>query len=582
MDLRDLGEPGEVEDTDVTVRPRGLVVDNDPELAEGVRNILNLGFRRFRWEVDWVMSHSALAACQLVQDEPPFDFAIVDYDLGPYENGLSVVKELRNTSTDCYILVITGETDSHPAFTDRSKRAGADHAIIRHRLNLEEPDTSNRDDDWDGFSLARRIRKHMIIQDRADGLTITFAKDTSVQSMLYSLGDPSGTHRDVMTRGEHIARTLILNCLERDDDAGAALHVEHLAPGRSGAHVCKVLRSQAGQPDETFVIKIGLDQAALDEERRANENAVRVLTPQVLIELTGGLRTDPASGYSALAARLARDAVTLASWLHDPSTTVEQAKNVADELFGAHLARLFQLNLRQRRGATGWITMSPVHQLRVHDALSTYGDVWAHPQGADRPDADELGAVLREYVDFGSLPNVDARLLDEDVIFVNAFGDLHATNVLVQKVGQPRPVLVDASRYGAHHWATDAARLVVDLVLQVRRPGVESMLWSSLADEYGFAESLCHCSSATIDEVAEHPVDAFIAQVVAKLREYLRLTDLGLREAVWHWQWHIALAREYLRQGSRPGMVPPRAVLALSSAARHLTLAAESLVVAEK
>jgi hypothetical protein len=45
----------------------------------------------------------------------------------------------------------------------------------------------------------------------------------------------------------------------------------------------------------------------------------------------------------------------------------------------------------------------------------------------------------------------------------------------------------------------------------------------------------------------------------------------------WHWQWHVALAREFLRQGSRPGLLPTRAVLALTAAARHLQQAAEAL-----
>lgn len=565
----------------MTPRPRGLVVDNDPKLAERVKSILNLGFGRFQWEVDWKVSHSALDACQLVlQQTVPFDFAIVDYDLGPDENALSVVQELRKADSGCHIVVITGEPSTNPKFAELSKREGADHAIIRSRLNLDPSDGSNPDDDWDGFSLARRLRRHMMVQDRTEGPKVTFADHIGVQSMLHSLGDPPGANEDAISRGKKVARTLILECLERENDAGATLHVDHLAPGRSGAYVCKVRRSQAasGQPDETFVIKISLDRASLDAEQSANERASRVLAPQVLIKFIGGLRSDRGSGYSALAAHLAQDAVTLSSWLRDPATTAAQAQNVADELFGGYLANLFQPSLRHEEPLSHWMNTSPIHKLRLHEALSAYAEAWAHPSGANQPHAKELVAILRDYVDSGALPGVDAPMLDKHVMFVNAFGDLHSKNVLVQTVSQPRPVLVDASRYGAHHWATDAARLLVDLILRVRRPGVESMLWSSLADQYDYCVSpLCHCSSITAEEPAPGPVDAFIAQVVANRRNYLRLKELGLRDAIWHWQWHVALGREFLRQGSSPDMAPPRTILALASAARHLAIAASAL-----
>ncbi len=560
----------------MTTTTRGLVVDDNPALAKRLVDILDLGFKALKWSVKWRSSETALGAIQLVQESPPFDFAIIDFELESGENGLSVVREIRAAKpSTCYILVITGETRRHPNFIELSKDAGADHAIIREQITLR---SSAREgpDGWDAYSLARRIRKHRIVlKQAADGFAIDFAEDTGVQSMLHSLGDPPGEYHDAITRGQHIASSLILECLERDDDAGTTLRVEHLAPGRSGAHVCKVLRKQAGHPDESFVVKIGLDHAALKAEWKANQNAAYTLSPQVLVRLTGDLKTHSSSGYAALSAGLARDASTLRSWLCDPMTKTQQARGVAEELFGGHLVSLFQQNLRQRRDVTGWLEVSPVLRLRVHDALVTHAEVWRHEQGAHRRDAGELAALLRAFVDSGALPGTDARVLGREVVHIHAFGDLHSSNVMVQTVGQPRPVLVDASQYGVHHWATDATRLLVDLVLRVRRAGVESMLWSGVAGDCAYAEGLCHCSDPGGEP--QEPVDAFIAQVVDERHRYLSLDDLEPREANWHWQWHVALAREFLRQGSRPGTLPTRAVVALTAAARHLTRAAEAL-----
>jgi hypothetical protein len=162
------------------------------------------------------------------------------------------------------------------------------------------------------------------------------------------------------------------------------------------------------------------------------------------------------------------------------------------------------------------------------------------------------------------------------VTYVHGFGDLHATNILVRTAGRPGPVLIDASAYGPQHWAGDAARLLVDLVLQARRTGVDAMLWTSVAADAPYAGGLCGCAGAGAGDPA-NPVDALVGQVIARRDTYLHLADLRLREAAWHWQWHVALAREFLRQGSRPGLMPPTAVLALAAAAGQLERAAAAL-----
>ncbi|RZU48791.1 CheY-like chemotaxis protein [Krasilnikovia cinnamomea] len=555
--------------------PRGLIVDDFPGLAEQIKGIVDYGFNALNWEVECEPTDSILTAFRMIQELPTFDFAIIDYDLDG-EIGKSVVEELRmRQGPDCYVLVITGEASRHPDFRELSIGAGADDAIIRTRLTLR-PRGNDGSEAWDAVSLARRIRKHMKALERVHDFKIEFAKDTGTQSMLSSLGEPPGARGDVIDRGKHIARTLILEFLERENDAGAVLFVDRLAPGRSGAHVCKVRRKQAGQPEESFVLKIGLDRAALEAERQANDEAARVLTSQLLVTHTDGLKTDHSSDYGALAARLAHNAVTLDSWLRSPETTAAQARQVADELFGGHLKRLFQETLRQTQDSSRWLDTAPLHKRRIEDALATYAPVWAHPEGAHQENVDERVVLLRTYIETRTLPGVEPSMIDKTVVFVHAFGDLHATNVLVQTVGQPRPVLVDASQYGPHHWATDSTRLLVDLVLQVRRAGVESMLWSAVADDCAYADGLCGCTADNAGE-STTPVDAFIAQVLTEQRRYLCVAELGLRDAFWHWQWHVALAREFLRQGTRTGMLPTRAVVALSAAASHLRRAADAL-----
>ncbi|GAA0382903.1 hypothetical protein GCM10009541_26890 [Micromonospora gifhornensis] len=557
-------------------RARGLVVDNEAAVILQVQDILDYGFSQLgEWEVEYKEASTPTDAVRLAR-EVDFDFAVLDYDLND-ETCLPVVRELRKHRKDnCYILVVTGESKKNPNFLKRSVEAGADDAIIRDNQLTMYPAFEGDRNGWDGENLARRIRERMRVQDREDGFRIVFAPEAGVQSMLHSLGDPPGEYRDAMKRGDLIARTLIVKCLGTDDDAGTSLTVRHLAPGRSGAHVCKVVRVQQGQPKESFVLKIGLDRASLLAEKEANRRAGRALRSQVLVRLDRELRSHEQSGYSAIAAELARDAVTLKDWLHHRDTTTEQATKLARELHRGHLRELLQPALHESRPVSQWLTMSPVLRGRVLDALDTYAQVWHDDRGAGQADAEPMAAVLRDFVGTGALPGVAPKRLGKEVLHAGGFGDLHSGNILVQSVGEPHPLLIDASQYGVHHWATDTTRLLVDLVLQVRRPGIESMLWTGVAAEAGFAIGLCDCTGSLKPDPGS-PTDAYIVELVTERVTYLCLDDLAPRRVDWHWQWHVALAREFLRQGSRPGLLPTRAVLALTAAARHLQQAAEAL-----
>jgi CheY-like chemotaxis protein len=562
----------------MTNEPRGLIVDDQPDNIRHVQRILDFGFSKLNgdWRVRWSRAEDPIEAINLVRCEE-FDFALIDFQLKGGETGLSIVEELRRRrNKDCYILVLTAESDSNADFLNLSKSAGADHAIIRTNHLTVHPRAKGDEDGWDAYSLARKIRKRMQVFDHADGFEIVFAEEAGVQSMLCSLGEPPGEHRNARTRGELIARTLIIDCLEREDDRDTTFTVHHLAPGRSGAHVCKVVRVASDGVAESFVLKIGMGRAALEAERAANAEAARVLSAQVLVRLDRPLRTDDSSGYTAVAAGLVNDTLTLGEWMRQPETTPEQAIALADELHGHHLIRLLQSDLRRAASTRDWLTMSPILRLRVRECLTRYSEIWKDERGAQQPDAKRMGETLLAFVNDGALPDTDRKWLGDRVTHARGFGDLHSGNILVQSYVTARPLLVDASQYGVHHWATDVTRLLVDLVLHVRRPGVESMLWSGVAADTQYASGLCHCAG-DLSAAGADPVDAYIARVVERRGQYLCLAELEPREANWHWQWHVALSREFLRLGSRPGLVPTRAVVAMTAAAHHLNRAAAAL-----
>jgi hypothetical protein len=281
---------------------------------------------------------------------------------------------------------------------------------------------------------------------------------------------------------------------------------------------------------------------------------------------------DRPSGYSAYAARLAGNSVTLASWLTSatPPTSAD-TDAVARVLFGEHLTPLFEENLQSTRRVQDWLKLSPVHRLRLHIALETYAEIWRDPDGADREDAPAMAQQLRTFADTGALSVADPDGPEVKTVFVAGFGDLHSTNVLVQQSTFPRPMLVDASLYGTHHWTADAARLLVDLTLRVRQAGARSLLWSHVAEGVTYANRLCPLSKDLVP--GDRPVEALIYHTLVRLPEFLCVDKLDMTRAAWHWQWHAAMAREFVRQGARSDLTPTHAVLALTTAAHHLQTA---------
>ncbi len=566
----------------MTTRHRGLIVDDKKEQADKIRQGLKIAFTKIDVVVEWQFVDSALEACSRIAAEEPFDVAILDYELEPAENALSVVDELRDKAPRCYILVVTGVGHDYPYFAELALGRGADAAIHRKQLSLTASVTDEVES-WDYHRLAARISRHLTVQGWDGKLNVSFAETAGIEAMLHHLGTPPGADGDVRAQGERVARSLILECLD-ERNPHTTLLVEHLTAGKSGAFVCKVRGEQQGQPARTYVIKMSLNRAALEAEYRINKEAAEVLSPGALVTFTDRPRKDPQSDYWALASRFADDTTTLDGWLARAGTLPTQASAVAEEIFGRCLAPLFQESLRKDRTTASWFAMSPVHLLRVREVIAAYTPVWVSPEGAGTRDAEQRAAELLAFVDEGTLPGPRVPPLPVTVPYVHGFGDLHSGNVLVRTAGQPWPWLVDASGYGPQHWAGDAVRLIVDLVLVARRTGVEPMLWTGVAADAELAGDLCGCADAAraAETDAGRPaggeaVDAFIGEVVARRRAFLHLDELGLREADWHWQWHVALAREFLRQGARPGLMPTSVVLALTAAAGHLRRAVTAL-----
>ncbi len=519
-------------------------------------------------------STSRYKAYQHITNESnnPIDVAMVDLCLtreSGEPDGASVLDDMKTHYPDAYVVLYTQNQELHWDFKERFGRA-ANVSLAKNEIR----DGST----WSFKRIAQEVDRHLISIGRKEATGKTYYKksDVGIMSVLEDVGrGVEGVPSDVA--GSRILRYLAFECLDGEVGQDRELTIEFLAAGRSGANVCKLDFHETQQhPRQSFVLKFGFDEGALINERSRNAEAVRVLGQAPLMSIIGKLGSHK-RGYRAIVANFAAsssdDVMPLRRWLTGPATA-EQAKMAAQELLCGQLKRLFTSVQPERAAVDDWIALQPGRQLRALAVIERYRHALEDDRVCDVTDSSDLVRRLTQFVG-GDRSVAGAPSPRREVSRVKAFGDLHSNNVLIQLDVNPRPTLVDASLYGSDHWSADNARLLVDLLLRVRNSGVESMLWPAIKTPDKQVVLLCpHCQlRESLETPEDGPVGAFIAQAVSQLSVSTHRERLAVPLDAWHWEWHVGLARELLRQSSYEDLSPPRVCMALLLADQHLGIA---------
>ncbi len=549
------------------MRPlRGLLIDDDAKNFAPIEGRMNFEFAKLGCIATWAKEDSSLAASELIRDSNIFDFAIVDlfYD-EESPDGLELIKQLRNRDSRTFIVLVTQHASWLPDYRDKAA-SFCNRAVDRLELRKSE--------EWGFGSLARKIHQHVVFAGLVEAGLPTFDEgDPDVLALLEEIGysvnaDSATCEEDAYLRraGARTIRNLVIRCLDIDFDEDVAMRIGYVAEGRSGSHVCRVEVSRPGLT-EAFILKFGLDRAELDREFKANGSLQRVIAEQGMVAFMGVPRRDD-SGYHAIIMRVASDAMPLSKWFVD-AAAADDAVHLADALFSELLRPLFGRHCRTLVDTRRWLKPSVGNVVHTRAALDKYEPLLLDTRIGRHWNCYAEFRLLRAFlVDVSALAG-SVGSLPEKVQFVKGFGDLHSGNVLVQGNVHPRPVLVDASLHGDGHWAADASRLIVDIFLRIRGSGVEAMLWDDLEASLQAGMRLCPVSYEMLSS-AGGSVEAFLGRAVTEAGRYTQAVELAVLADEWHWQWHAAIGKEFLRQASHADLSPARAVLGLILGARHL------------
>jgi hypothetical protein len=546
-----------------------LLVEDEDDSAELIRETLDLELHNVGIIAEWISMPDAISARKVIREGNSIGVAIVDLYLGrPQErDGAMVIEEMRIHNDEAYILAATGHPDWLPGFRDDFGR------LANHVIDKDELRESGR---WSWRNLARDIKEHLIYIGRLDvGQMIYDHEDPGIVSILEDVGRvlirPGGQQE-----GARALRVLASRCLGDLVSEEADMRLGCLSAPRSDVSVCRLDVSESGSPNLSFIMQFGLGRRALEKQILANRKVGKILGQQSLMSIVGELGSHE-SGYHALAARVANRTASLREWLLGEATA-GQAATAAEVLLLEQLEPLYREDGRRQVETAAWMQLSAGRRVRARASVLRYGDVVGDSRAGARGDSEDVMQRLMRFIDGVELEVESLSHLRRQGTHVRVFGNLRSDNILVQPGTHPRLVLMDASFYKQDHWSSDNARLLVDLLLRVRHPGLESMLWTSMHDLDDTVNMLCpYCKMDTVQVIGFNvtPTEAFIEQAVELLPLSTHMQELGISQDDWHWEWHIALARELLRQAAYKDLTPPRACLAIVSAAEHLRIANE-------
>jgi hypothetical protein len=549
-------------------RIRALVVDDDPRYLDSMK--LRIG-RVIDWDVDWETTVDLDEGLHLIASSaPPFDLVIADLmfprdDFPDHEPlGLALIEEASRRSSHTFILAISIGPEKVYDLMERARQRGAHHAVRRSEFSTESAVHSPA-------AIAAEIRTHLLNNGTVSTCEVKAdPRDPGIQGLLHQVGEST------------VAR-LYAKILESSNHQAEQIELRFLTPGASGASVCAVTAHVTGAPRASHILKLSRSRDQLTREADRGESAADVFPPNLLIQHRPPHTVGPVNGWYALGGPFVGRAITMHSWLLSGQASPDAVADLLEELFVDGLGSAYEDCQLRPVEPPGSFAFSPYRQQRILQVLDELTEALVRRDGGDL--GEDAAAILvrnvTAFVKDQRLPNGASPLdVSRETYFCYQHGDLHAGNVLVLSGRHERPLLIDTSHCGPAHWATDLARLAVDLVMRSVDAGTESMLftgfktWRQLAAQFGAGETSLTAQTGAPATLAALTALSWLAANLDRVTPAMR-PSIG--QSSYRWEWHLALAMSLLRSTNHVDIPHAKRTLAFAAAYDQLNAAATAI-----
>jgi CheY-like chemotaxis protein len=546
---------------------RALVVDDIQKLIDSMERRIG---REIGWDVDWVPATDVDEGRRLIaSSNTPFDLVIVDL-MFPREDfpdqheprGLDLIRDASYRSSRTFILAISVGSEHMPDLMYQARQLGAHHVVRRIEFSTASAVHSPA-------AIATEIREHLLDNGAVATSQVTAdPRDPGIQGLLHQVGEPT------------VAR-LYAKILEAGGHKTDRIDLLFLAPGASGAEVCAVTAHVDGSR-VSHILKLTQVKDLLVREAERGKRAAQVFPPNLVIQHQPQNAVGPVNGWYALGGPFMGRATTLRGWLLSGQPSAAAVGDVMEELFVDGLADVYAEGRSESTEPLGSFAFTPYRQQRILRVLDDLKEaIQRDDGGALGGDVAVLARDLRAFVTERRLPGgIPQQDIPPETYVCYQHGDLHAGNVLVSTGLRNRPLLIDTSHCGTAHWATDLARLAVDLLMRCVDAGTESMLftgfgtWRRLATRFGAGEPELSAVTAT---PATSAALAALSWLPANLHRVTPVMEPSLTQSRYRWEWHMALARNLLRSTYYNDIPHAKRALALVAAHDQLTAAAAAI-----
>lgn len=486
-----------------------------------------------------------------------YDLFVADIYYGPEEDdprGLHLISEARANGSLAIVALTRGEDEKD------ARNAGADEFVSKLVISRRDYDLSNL-----GSVLLTALRKRGYEPLPTEKIKLIVDSDDL----------PLGAVMETLGRENLVS--LVLKILR--PRMCSVMSVGFIRPGLSGAIVLRIeceLEVEQGKAPEgrSLLIKASRDRSQLDAEVMRRRD-VETFPSGLFVPFLLGDVVD-SGGWHAIGANFQAAAKTLVDWLGVRQSKAEIELAMRTLFLEGGLGDIYKRSILDpdtRPNVAIWSLLAIQRRARILLAVKELGPL-AEKYGLGFY---EERLIINFISDARRIGDLNEEEVSRGVRYCRCHGDLHGRNILILE-GRVSSMLVDPANIRQLHWASDVARLCVDLIVSVMDKGMSSFEWEQ--DRIRHWLLLCdHFIQGELTSLREDEADGVRVALQWVRLNLEKIFGKEILQGLFEAEFRLTLAVEFLRAAYREQDLPgPKRTLGLVAGCLALRAAEKAFV----